>query len=433
MVYHEYAHGLTERLVTDAQGFGALIGAQPGAIAEGTSDFYAIDFLVQTEPGLVPTRRRRARCGSASWLQADLARHGAERDPHRGPGLPGAATGPRARARRSRADDAGGYDYGDFGRIDGAPRGARRRRDLGADAVVDPHRADHRARPAEGLERARAYVTGGLRLAPEDPTFLDMRNAIVQAASTRTAATTGRRSGTSSPTRGMGWSASTEGPNDTSPSRTTTRRAAGQPVEPRHGRRDAVARRGRRARGGRDGRGRRARQRDLGATQLSSPRPTPSGRYALGRRAGRAGTPTSTRRKAGVPGADAPRERRGRRHDVKDFNPLRRDYGLADVRRLGHAPTGRTSARTAAARPRRSTTTSSPSGARPRTRARTTCGRPRPQRRRERGPDRPGAGCGDDANARARRATCWRRATGPASRTSRSPRARSARATRAAT
>ena len=46
LVFHEYAHGLTNRLVTDAQGFGALNGAQAGAIDEGTADWYALDFLV---------------------------------------------------------------------------------------------------------------------------------------------------------------------------------------------------------------------------------------------------------------------------------------------------------------------------------------------------------------------------------------------------
>ncbi len=32
--------------MTDAQGFGALNTAQAGAIGEGTSDFYALDYLV---------------------------------------------------------------------------------------------------------------------------------------------------------------------------------------------------------------------------------------------------------------------------------------------------------------------------------------------------------------------------------------------------
>ena len=46
LVFHEYTHGLTNRLVTDPQGYGALNGAQAGAIDEGTADWYALDYLV---------------------------------------------------------------------------------------------------------------------------------------------------------------------------------------------------------------------------------------------------------------------------------------------------------------------------------------------------------------------------------------------------
>ena len=46
LVFHEYTHGLTNRLVTDAQGYGALNGPQAGAIDEGTADWYALDYLV---------------------------------------------------------------------------------------------------------------------------------------------------------------------------------------------------------------------------------------------------------------------------------------------------------------------------------------------------------------------------------------------------
>ena len=38
LVFHEYAHGLSNRLLTDAAGFGALNTAQAGAIGEGLSE-----------------------------------------------------------------------------------------------------------------------------------------------------------------------------------------------------------------------------------------------------------------------------------------------------------------------------------------------------------------------------------------------------------
>ena len=116
MVYHEYTHGLSERLVTDSQGYGALIGPQAGAIAEGTSDFYAMDFLVESEPASVPDT-------------------GTQGEVRVGRFLPGPT--PRARGLRTEGLDCdvgtasmncpgtasagtGGYDYADFGRVGGA-------------------------------------------------------------------------------------------------------------------------------------------------------------------------------------------------------------------------------------------------------------------------------------------------------------------------
>ena len=68
VVYHEYAHGLSERLVTDAQGYGALDGAQAGAVSEGTSDFYAMDYLVGSQ---VVADTRHAGRGAGRALAAD--------------------------------------------------------------------------------------------------------------------------------------------------------------------------------------------------------------------------------------------------------------------------------------------------------------------------------------------------------------------------
>jgi extracellular elastinolytic metalloproteinase len=47
IVYHEYTHGLSNRLILDPQGFGAVFGAQSGAMGEAWSDWYALDFLMQ--------------------------------------------------------------------------------------------------------------------------------------------------------------------------------------------------------------------------------------------------------------------------------------------------------------------------------------------------------------------------------------------------
>ena len=52
VVYHEYAHGLSNRLITYADGWGALDAFQSGAMGEGWSDWYAMDFLV--DEGFAP-------------------------------------------------------------------------------------------------------------------------------------------------------------------------------------------------------------------------------------------------------------------------------------------------------------------------------------------------------------------------------------------
>jgi extracellular elastinolytic metalloproteinase len=46
IVYHEYTHGLSNRLVVTAAGDGALDSVQAGAMGEAWSDWYAMDFLV---------------------------------------------------------------------------------------------------------------------------------------------------------------------------------------------------------------------------------------------------------------------------------------------------------------------------------------------------------------------------------------------------
>ena len=101
IVYHEYTHGLSGRLIIDAAGAGALNSPQAGAMGEGWSDFYAKDFLNPTDTA----RQRRDPHG-----RLRRAEH-----PQAGARLrPGA---PAATARRRRRVGAGGFTYGDYGKI----------------------------------------------------------------------------------------------------------------------------------------------------------------------------------------------------------------------------------------------------------------------------------------------------------------------------
>ena len=45
-MYHEYTHGLSNRLVVDADGNSTLNSIQAGAMGEAWSDCYAMDYLV---------------------------------------------------------------------------------------------------------------------------------------------------------------------------------------------------------------------------------------------------------------------------------------------------------------------------------------------------------------------------------------------------
>ena len=57
-VYHEYTHGLSNRLNVDVQGRSTLGGVQAGAMGEAWSDWYAMDYLV--DHGLQRDRAAKA-------------------------------------------------------------------------------------------------------------------------------------------------------------------------------------------------------------------------------------------------------------------------------------------------------------------------------------------------------------------------------------
>jgi extracellular elastinolytic metalloproteinase len=198
IVYHEYTHGMTNRLVTDAGGFPAMNGIQAGAMDEGIADFYAFDYLVS---------------------------HGLETDTA-APGQLVAALYENA-AIRSQAIDcpvgvtsltcpAGGYTYGDLGKIAGGPE-VHADGEIWVETLWDLRAAEIAAHGASaGLTRMRALVTAGLRLAPANPTFLGLRNAILQADTVLGFGDRGRI-WASFAHRGMGYNARTTGSDDTNP------------------------------------------------------------------------------------------------------------------------------------------------------------------------------------------------------------------------
>lgn len=164
IVYHEYTHGLSNRLVVDAMGMSTLGNVQAGSMGEAWSDWYAMDFLVnlgfQTDtnaPGevLVGTyvgqhqnliRTQPLDCPVGTTSAAC-------------PGTPGA--GP------------GGYTYGDFGRIIGQPE-VHADGEIWGETLWD-------LRKALGSKLAESLVTRAMELSPANPSYLDMRNSILMA------------------------------------------------------------------------------------------------------------------------------------------------------------------------------------------------------------------------------------------------------------
>ena len=180
-------------------------GAQPGAMDEGFADWYALDFLTaqgfETDtaaPGeLKAGRYENDTLRSQAWDCPVGAAASA---------CPGAGTA-----------GSGGYTYGDFGKISGLGPEVHADGEIWVETLWDLRTRMIAAHGlTTGINRTRALVTDGLRLSPANPTFLNMRDAILQA-------NTNRGFGDSAllwsvfAARGMGFRALTTGNNDTAP------------------------------------------------------------------------------------------------------------------------------------------------------------------------------------------------------------------------
>jgi hypothetical protein len=164
-VYHEFTHGLSNRLVTTPDGIPALNAQQSGSMGEGWSDWYAIDF----------TDNHGWFFDTAANGDAVVFRYSAGDDvvfrtsavdcpvgvaAQNCPGA-GIGTGP------------GGYTYADFGEIIGQP-------EVHADGEIWVQTL-WQLREELGSAVMESVVTRGMELSPPEPSFLDMRNAILQA------------------------------------------------------------------------------------------------------------------------------------------------------------------------------------------------------------------------------------------------------------
>ncbi|MEA2136128.1 MAG: extracellular elastinolytic metalloproteinase, partial [Solirubrobacteraceae bacterium] len=170
VVYHEYTHGLSNRLITVSPGGeGALNDPQAGGMGEGWSDWYAKDFLVSQFPG----------DDTAAAGDVDMGKY-IDSAPHtiRSQGLDCPVGADAAQCPGTLAQGSGGYTYGDLNTASIDPNtGAHEVHEVGeiwAETLWD-------LRAVVGSEVARAIVTQGMRISPGEPTFLQERDAILTA------------------------------------------------------------------------------------------------------------------------------------------------------------------------------------------------------------------------------------------------------------
>jgi hypothetical protein len=143
-------------------------------MGEGWSDWYALDFLVANgfevdtgAPGELRTGQYEAEPVRTQPFDCPVGG-----GPPSCPGTPFAGQG--------------GYTYGDFGHVASNDPEVHDDGEIWAQTLWDL-RGTLTARHgnAAGIQRAREYITDGMRLSPAGPSFLNMRDAILQADANR--------------------------------------------------------------------------------------------------------------------------------------------------------------------------------------------------------------------------------------------------------
>ena len=200
MIYHEYTHGLSNRLVVDAAGIPAL-NAPSRADGRGLERLVR-DGLPRATTASSPTRR-----ASGDVLRRHVRRR--ERDLS-ARSRSTARSAPRRRGAPAPPDvGSGGYTYGDFGKILGQPE-VHADGEIWGETLWDLRRA-------LGSSMTESLVTRAMELSPANPSYLDMRNAILQADQVVNGGDAHDTIWTVFAHRGMGYFAASIDGNDTHP------------------------------------------------------------------------------------------------------------------------------------------------------------------------------------------------------------------------
>ncbi|MBS1870788.1 MAG: M36 family metallopeptidase [Actinobacteria bacterium] len=205
VVYHEYTHGLSNRLVDPLNADG-LNANQSGAMGEGWSDWYAMDYLVAH--GLVSDTGADGEVRVGEYVTDNRTRGIRTQPLDCSVGSAAPACGGSAVARHG-----GGYTYADLGRVGGydASTPSFEVHDDGeiwSETLWD-------LRKTLGATTARGLITDAMRLSPLDPSFLDERDAILLADQIDNRGVNHDAIWQVFATRGMGYGARTTSPNAT--------------------------------------------------------------------------------------------------------------------------------------------------------------------------------------------------------------------------
>jgi hypothetical protein len=200
-VYHEYTHGLSNRLVVDAAGVSTLNGPQSGAMGEAWSDWYAYDYLQS-----VGLEKDTAKPGELVVFEYSTAGANTIRTEP----LDCPVGGPAAVCPGTPTAGPGGYTYGDFGKI------SRRGPEVHADGEIWAQTLWD-LRTALGFKSAESLVTRAMELSPADPSYLDMRNSILLADLVKSGGRHQKDIWKVFAKRGMGFFAATVDGSDTAP------------------------------------------------------------------------------------------------------------------------------------------------------------------------------------------------------------------------
>jgi extracellular elastinolytic metalloproteinase len=164
VVFHEYTHGLSNRLVVDADGNSTIGEGQARAMGEAWSDWYAMDYLV--DQGLQDDTATVGDVRVGRYLTAGGTIRSEPLD------CPVATTATVCAG--TPAAGPGGYTYGDYAKVSAVGLEEHADGEIWAQTLWD-------LRNAIGSKKAESLITRAMELSPSNPSFLDERNSILQA------------------------------------------------------------------------------------------------------------------------------------------------------------------------------------------------------------------------------------------------------------